>query len=307
MSTLDRLFQNAADAAIAPGSERLRPSRRVATPFLAGALLLGLAACGGDAESAADMDSMPWEDEVPEVQHDETASPDAPPVTTQPGTAPAPATPPSGATRPQTPPSAPPASGVQPPPPAPEVAPEPEVVPEPVGATLPAGTQLSATLENSLSTRTSRAGDTFTARIGEALRAADGTEVLPAGSRLEGRVVESRESPSAEEQAILVLEIRALLLNGSRFPIQATVLETQLATEARDSAQRQAATVATGAAAGAVIGRVLGRDTRSTVAGAAAGAAAGAGIALTSRDGHASMGEGAVIRIRLDTPVVVAN
>lgn len=282
--------------------------RRPLAPALAVALALGVAACGGDAESAADLDSMPWEDETSEVVQEEAIDPEAPPVTDGAATDPAPParTPQPGAARP---PAAtpPPPPAAQPAPPSPEVEAEEDLTPEPVGQTLPAGTQLSATLEGSLSTRTSRVGDVFTARIGEALRTADGTEILPAGTRLEGRVAESRESPSAEESALLLLEIRALLVNGQRYPIQATVLETQVASEARDSAQRQAATVATGAAAGAVVGRILGRDTRSTVAGAAAGAAAGAGIALTSRDGHASLAEGSTIRVRLETPLVVAN
>ncbi len=293
-----------------PSSPFLSGSRRrPLVPAFAVALALGIAACGGDAESAADLDSMPWEDDTPEVVQDETTAPEAPPMTDPSATDPAPParTPQPGATRPPATTTPPPAAAPPPPPPAPEVEAEEAVTPEPVGQTLPSGTQLTATLEGSLSTRTSRAGDVFTARIGEALRTADGTEVLPAGSRLEGRVAESRESPSAEESALLLLEIRALLVNGQRYPIQATVLETQVATEARDSAQRQAATVATGAAAGAVVGRILGRDTRSTVAGAAAGAAAGAGIALTTRDGHASLAEGSTIRIRLETPLVVAN
>ncbi|CAN5802192.1 hypothetical protein BH23GEM11_BH23GEM11_04710 [soil metagenome] len=176
-----------------------------------------------------------------------------------------------------------------------------------VGPVLPSGTQVTGVLESGLSTRTSQVGDTFHARIGDAVRASDGTVILPAGSRLQGRVVESRESTSAEEQAALLLEIRSLVVNGQTFPIQATVLSTEVATEARDSGQRSAATVATGAAAGAVIGRILGRDTRSTVAGAAAGAAAGAGIALTTRDGHATLAEGARITVRLEAPVVVAQ
>jgi hypothetical protein len=274
-------------------------------PALLAALFLaaGLTACGGDAESAGDLDGTPYAEETWEGDAMDTEP--APPVTAPaPETAPRTGAPP--ATRPPaaTPPPAPA-------PPAPEIRPDPVEAPEPdpalVGPTLPLGTQVTGVLETGLSTRTSQVGDTFHARIGEAVRASDGTVILPAGSRLEGRVVESRESSSAEEQAVLMLQIRSLVVNGETYPIQATVLETEVATEARDSAQRTAATVATGAAAGAVVGRILGRDTRSTVAGAAAGAAAGAGIALTTRDGHATLAEGARITVCLDAPVVVAQ
>lgn len=277
-------------------------------PTLAALLLLafGAGACGGDAESAGDLESTPFAEESWE-------DPDA--AAPEPGADPAEVTPPvvppsAAAPAPRRPPvAAPPAAATPPAPPAarPDPVPEPEPEPALVGPMLPEATRITGVLESSLSTRTSQVGDIFHARIEEGLRAADGTLILPAGSRLEGRVAESRESPSAEEPAALLLEIVGLMVNGERFAIQATVVETELATEARDSGQRSVATVATGAAAGAVIGRILGRDTRSTVAGAAAGAVAGAGIALTNRDGHASLAEGARITIRLDDAVILAT
>jgi hypothetical protein len=284
----------------------VRPLEKV--PTLAALVLLafGAVACGGDAESAGDLDSTPFADEAWE---DAELAPGM-----DPGTDPAevspPVVPPSApAPAPSRSPAASPPAGTPPAPPA--ARPDPVTEPEPdvavAGPMLPVATLLTGVLESSLSTRTSRAGDVFHARIEEGVRASDGTLILPAGSRLEGRVAESRESPSAEEPAALLLHIVGLVVNGERFPIQATVLETELATEARDSGQRSIATVATGAAAGAVVGRILGRDTRSTVAGAAAGAAAGAGIALTTRDGHATLAEGARITIRLENAVVLAN
>jgi hypothetical protein len=188
------------------------------------------------------------------------------------------------------------------------VNPEPEVVDEADDAlVVPQGTQLTGILEAELSTRTNATGDTFHARLSEALVGAEGEVWIPAGSRLEGRVVEARESPSSDEEAALILQIVALEVEGVRYPIQATVVDAAVSTEARDSGQRTAATIATGAAAGAVIGRILGRDTRSTAVGAAVGAAAGTGIALTTRDGHAVMGEGSRITVRLDAPVAVAQ
>jgi hypothetical protein len=267
-------------------------------------LAVGVTACGGDAESAGDLDSTPYvegwdaEDAAPDAAPGMEA---APPAAAPPAQAPRP-----GATAPDR------SSTVAPPPPDavisdPTPAPDPELLPEPTGTVLPIGTEMTGTLESGLSTRTSQQGDVFHARLGEALRAVDGTVLIPAGSRLEGRVVESRESPSAEEPAALLLAIESLVVDGVRYPIQATVLRTEVATEARDSGQRTAATIATGAAAGAVVGRILGRDTRSTVAGAAVGAAAGAGIALTTRDGHATLDEGARITVRLESPVIVAQ
>jgi hypothetical protein len=272
--------------------------------ILALGLGLGATACGGDAESAGDLDSEP----VTEEPMDGTwGDPDPAPG----DVAPAPAAPTTGqppaATRPNQPMRPPPMEPSRPQPERPEiVAPEPEEEIE-TGMTLPVGTRVTGVMETTLSTRTSQVGDVFHARLSEALVGADGAEWIPAGARLEGRVVESRESPSAQEEAVLMLEIVALEVDGARYPIQATVTDTQLATETRDSGSRTAATVATGAAAGAIVGQILGRDTRSTVVGAAVGAAAGAGIALTTRDGHATLSENSVITVRLDQPVVVAQ
>jgi hypothetical protein len=286
----------------------VRHAQNVPASLLALILALGLAmgttACGGDAESAGDLDSQPVTEEPTDATwDDQTPAPGAvTPAPSQPSTRQPPAT-----TRPGQTLTPPPVEPSRPQPDLPEiVSPQPEE--EPVtGTMLPVGTQMTGVMESTLSTQMSQVGDVFYARLSEALVGSDGTEWIPAGARLEGRVIESRESPSAREEAVLMLQIVALDINGERYPIQATVTRTEVATEARDSGQRTAATVATGAAAGAIVGQILGRDTRSTVVGAAVGAAAGAGIALTTRDGHATLAENSLITVRLDQAVLVAQ
>jgi hypothetical protein len=288
----------------------VRQTLKVPALALVGALVLS--ACGGDAESAADLESERIATEVAEElqEQEEGAVTEAPAET-----APPPASTPPAAT--QRPAPASPSTGGSTPPQQEEVAPtqpapetessfvEPEAEPEPVA--IPTGSQLTALLQSSLSTRTHEAGDRFRARVTGELLAADGMVLVPEGSMLEGRVLESRASAGADEEAILVLSIESLTMNGGSYPLLASVMEAEMQTSARDSGTRSAAKVATGAAAGAVIGQILGRDTRSTVGGAAAGAAAGAGVAISTRDGHAEIQEGARLVVQINEPVILAS
>ena len=269
-----------------------------------------LVACGGDAESAADVDSERLEEllEAEERLEEllaggETPAP-LPPRTGQDAAA-------AGATPPDT--QLPgqeawreeitDADAVD------ESTAEEALVEEeeaPIGPlALPAGVELRTLVESTVSTRTHEVGSTFLVQITQEMRSADGALLVPEGAQLEGRVVEASASRSVDEDAILVVAFDHLIVNGQRLPIEASIAEAELEAEAGDSGARSVAKVATGAAAGAVIGRILGRDTRSTVAGAAAGAAAGAGVALTTRDGHAVIREGSTIVVRLDSPVVI--
>lgn len=249
--------------------------------WLAAALLLGLVGCSGSAESM-EGDSVD-SGEVESVQADGIERVIGASAGTEL------ASPIPSAPRPSSPPPAP-------------VSPSASRV-----LAVPAGTVIPAAMEVALSTRTHKAGDIFHARVTEDILAADGMVLVPQGARLEGRVAEARQSSSSDEEALLLLTFENLLIQGERFPLDAVVTEAQVQSEARDSGARSAATVATGAAAGAVVGRILGRDTRSTVQGAVVGAVAGAGVALTTRDGHASIEEGARVAVRLDSPTILAD
>ena len=263
-------------------------------PMLAVALSLAMAACGGEAESAHDLDSefITSELELSERETDGEAGdvaaappPAAPAPTRSPATGGTAAPPPPAAER------------------APDPRPEPAPAPEPATVAIPTGSLVTAALTATISTRTHEAGDTFTARVADDLRSDDGQVLIPAGAILEGRVLEARESAGSDDEALLVLGVERLDMNGWVYPLRATIIQAEMVTEAQDSGTRTAAKVATGAAAGAVVGQILGRNTRSTITGAAAGAAAGAGVAITTRDGHARMDEGARLTIQFDEAV----
>jgi outer membrane lipoprotein SlyB len=118
-------------------------------------------------------------------------------------------------------------------------------------------------------------------------------------------VVESRESPSPDEPALLQLAFDAVTVNGVERPLVATVVEMEVQAGTRDSNTRTAAKVGVGAAAGAIVGRILGRDRESTVKGAVVGGVAGTAAAIVTRDGHATLEPGARLVIRLDEALLL--
>lgn len=193
--------------------------------------------------------------------------------------------------------------------PEPSVAPDepmrtrPEPRPEPLAVL--AGTRIPLVVEDELSTRVSRAGDVFDAVVDEDVLGASGVVLLPRGTRVRGRVVESLESPGPDQPATLALAVERVELADRLVPLAATVVELEHETEARDSDARTAAKVGAGAVAGAILGKIIGGDGKDALKGAVAGAAAGAAVAHATRDGHAMVPRGARMVIVLDRPLVV--
>ena len=171
---------------------------------------------------------------------------------------------------------------------------------------IPAGTLIPAVMQVTLSTRTHQAGDTFHLRVSEEILAADGMVLVPEGTRLEGRVTDTRRSTDSDEEALLSVAFETLLIDGVRIPLDAVVAETELETSSAASDTRTAITVVTGAAAVAVLDRILGGDTRSAIQGTAVGALGGARVAFITRDRHAVIREGTRVVVKLESPAVLS-
>lgn len=220
------------------------------------ALVTTLAACGTDAESSPDLESMEAERDVPSQ-----------PVRTAPAQAER---------------AAPPA--------------------QPVRA-IPAGTVLTFEVREDVSTSSHASGDAFTLALVDAV-SGPGEAVLAAGTPARGLVTEAHRSSGPDDESLLVVNVASVEAAGSQRAIDGQVQSTAIESSTRDSGARTAATIATGAAAGAIIGQVLGGDTRSTVTGAAVGTAVGVVVALTTRGGDATLGQGSRIVVRLDRDLV---
>jgi hypothetical protein len=192
----------------------------------------------------------------------------------------------------------------------PAATPAPTPAPAPARArfvtmSVPAGTNFAVRMDRELSTRNVSVGETFTATLSQALLAADGTMLVPAGATVRGRVTQASKSGRAGEQAQLRVDFTSVSFGGSTYSLSATTLNAEARLVTRDSNAEQAAKVGGGAVAGAVLGRVLGKDARSTVAGAAIGAAAGTAVAIGTADVDAVIPAGATVTARLDGPIRV--
>ncbi len=205
----------------------------------------------------------------------------------------------------QRPTASPPAA--QPAPRQPAAAPPP-VAEEPPPAPTPtvfaaAGTHMKFRLAESLSTKSSLVGDRFQATLTEDVVSPRGEVLVPLGSVAQGVVVQSQESQGSDQPAVLALRMEVLAVRGDSHPIEATIVEAEGSADTRDSGGETAAKIAVGAAAGALLGRIVGGDTEGALVGAGAGAVAGTVFAVTTKGGHAEIGEGSTLTVRLDEPL----
>ena len=144
---------------------------------------------------------------------------------------------------------------------------------------LPEGSKLTLRFENALSSETSRAGDSVTARVEGATDPA-GRVALPGGTVLRGTVVEARQSGRVKGRARLSVDFDRIVVRGTTHELEASPITV----EAPDDHGRDAKIVGGAAAAGAIIGAIA--DGKEGFAkGAILGGAGGTGAVLLTR-GH---------------------
>ncbi len=166
-------------------------------------------------------------------------------------------------------------------------------------AELAAGTLFDVELLSTVSSGSSRPGETFRARLVRDLAAADGSPAVPAGSEVVGTVVEAVPLKKVGGQARLGLRFDRLVLPSGR----TVEISASFYGENREG-RRDAAKIGGAAAGGAILGRILDRDNkgRATVLGAILGAAAGTAIAAGGEE--VEIPAGAEVTLRLDEPAV---
>jgi type IV secretory pathway VirB10-like protein len=187
--------------------------------------------------------------------------------------------------------------------PEPEPEPEPEIEePRPEPATVPAGPVLEVEFLDSVSSQTSRPGDSFRTRVASDIRE-DGRVVIPRGSEIVGEVTEATPLRKVGGRARLSLKFTDLVLpSGQSLPIDASFVE-----QGRSETGRDAATIGGGAAGGAILGRILNRKDRSkgAIIGAVIGAAAGAVIASRTPGEEVTIPEGTLVNVELNDSVSI--
>jgi hypothetical protein len=177
-----------------------------------------------------------------------------------------------------------------------------------------AGTEIHATLDTPLSTRTSKAGDRFTATIADEVRGPDnGALVIPGGARVEGEVADAEEGKTVaalKGKGKLSLRFRDVVLpNGQTLPLTATLISVH-DTSAHDASSKNTkkagaegvqprTDTAKGMSAGAGNNASSGLFFGGPLKGLAIGALAGGGyvLSISGKDVNLPAQTGMVIRL----------
>ncbi len=178
--------------------------------------------------------------------------------------------------------------------------------PAPRMARLGAGTEMDIAATDTISSRTAKVGDAFTARVVEDVKNAAGKVVIPAGSVVNGKIADVKPAPNPRTPGTLTLNVASITVRGTSYAIEASVDSLETIHKGRGVTSGDAAKVGAGAVAGAVLGRVLGGNKKGTIIGGVVGAAAGAAAANQSKDSDIVLPAGAHIIIRLTKELAVA-
>jgi len=208
-----------------------------------------------------------------------------------------PANPPAPANQPTTPRTRPPAARPPAPPPAPARA---------ATRTLSAGSTFDMAATDTISSKTAKVGDTFSARIVSDVKNASGQVVIPAGSVVNGSITAVKPAPNPRTPGTLTLSVTSVTVGGNSYPIEGSIDSIETTHKGRGVTSGDAAKVGAGAVAGAVLGRVIGGNRKGTIIGGVVGGIAGAGVASTTKDSDIVLPAGAHIIVRLTKELAVS-
>jgi hypothetical protein len=175
-------------------------------------------------------------------------------------------TPPAAGT-PAPPPSEPVVSAVPPPPPP--------VVP--ANVTIPAGTALNIRIDQHISAKRSRAGETFTGEVVAPVLASDSSVVVPKGTTVGGVVVVSHRRGHFKGSSLLELRLTSITLNGTQYPLTSR----NMAERKKGKGKRTAGFIAGGSGLGMLVGGIATGGVGLVVGGLVGGGAGTAAAGLT--------------------------
>jgi len=176
----------------------------------------------------------------------------------------------------------------------------------PAMARLGVGTKIDMAANDTISSRTAKVGDAFTAHVVEDVRDASGKVVIPAGAVVNARITDVKPAPNPSTPGTLTVAISSITVRGTAYSIDAAVDSIETIHKGRGITTGDAAKVGAGAAAGAILGRVLGGNKKGTIVGGVVGGIAGAGVAASTKDSDIVLPKGAHIIIRLTKELAVA-
>jgi hypothetical protein len=175
----------------------------------------------------------------------------------------------------------------------------------PTTVTLGSGTHFDMAAGDTISSRTAKVGDAFSARVVEDVKNAAGKVVIPGGSVVRGTIADVKPAPDPATPGTLTLSVSSVTIRGTNYPVEASIDSLETIHKGRAINTRDAAKVGAGAAAGAILGRVLGGNKKGTIIGGVVGGAVGAGVAANTKDSDIVLPAGAHIIVTLTKALTV--
>jgi hypothetical protein len=171
--------------------------------------------------------------------------------------------------------------------------------PEPQPVVVPAGTTLTVRLGESVGSKISTPGQSFSASLASAVTV-DGNIVIRAGASARGTVVDAKPLGRFKSGASLELRLNSITVNGTEQRIETSaVSRTQ-----KGKGKRTAVMAGGGTALGAIIGGLAGGGKGAAI-GAVAGGGAGAGGAAFTGNKEIVLPAESPLSFRLTAPLEV--
>jgi hypothetical protein len=165
--------------------------------------------------------------------------------------------------------------------------------------TLDAGRQFSMATTETISSRTAKPGDLFTATVVADVQDDAGRVAIPSGSVVSGTITDVKSASSPSSSGTLTLAVNSVTVRGRSYPIDASIDSLDTQRQGQGVSGGDVAKVGAGAAAGAILGRVIGKNTKGAVIGGILGGIVGAGIAVESKDADIILPAGTHVLVTL--------
>lgn len=177
--------------------------------------------------------------------------------------------------------------------------------------TVAADTTIRVRMNEQLNSRTARIGDRFSTTVEEPVYAEGGTEVIPVGSKIWGRVTTVTRAGRRTPGNISVNFTSVQLPNGASYPINGSLTSLQAdnvnadnegTVKGRNNDKRNAIFIGGGATGGAIIGAIAGGGKGAAI-GAILGGALGTGARVYEKEEEADVKSGTEFGVVLNRSV----